>query len=191
MKQRPDGTLEFEPRACLACHGQTTVPGRQACPSCGGSGNGPRGGKGKCKACYGFGQEPDFAHPVPCVPCEGAGRVMETEGDTLPREIWETLPLRVYRVEREQTWNEAYLGMGCIYSVTDYGSAWSADDDNRLLAMVRETAHLPQVCQVYAEGRPCQHVAIVVTRDGYAVKVGWAGSGDVTRDGVTERALAR
>lgn len=64
---------------------------------------------------------PDFENRVDCFSCTGTGQVPENICDTVPGEWWKALEFKVYRSDRGQTYNEYLLGMGCVYSSTDYG----------------------------------------------------------------------
>lgn len=170
---------------CTRCWGRGDVATTIPCPTCNGTGNGPRGGRRGCKSCHGFRTAYDQVNRTVCDRCGGNPKDAE-EGDLfdrLPKDLWRSLDFQVYRADRRQTWNERNLGAGCIVSVTDYGRAWDADDPQALIEDVRDRESAPQAVSVAERetGRLCDHVAIVVHRGGYTVVPVWddgtAGTG--------------
>jgi len=122
-------TLTLERKDCRTCtHGageQGQYTGTKVCPTCKGTGNGPRGGKGKCRDCYG-GKQHDFDNPIVCPTCHGDFKdaALETFTDYCPTEAVDAMPMIFVVLDRDNTWNEEYLGLGTVYSVTDYGDRW-------------------------------------------------------------------
>lgn len=112
-----DGVLVLGKQDCPNCAHQPTpgtYPGHRTCPGCDGTGNGPRGGRGKCRKgfvhtfplgtvltdgyvidrpCYRgskYGERctvPDFENRIPCPSCNGDYRMADDEGitDQLPQ----------------------------------------------------------------------------------------------------------
>jgi hypothetical protein len=83
---------------------------------------------------------------------------------------------------REGTWNEAYLGLGSIVSVTDYGRVWDAmvaaakaDTLDAEVERVRELGRkaLLDGCQwvklTRDDGTLAEGIVVVVHRGGYTV----------------------
>lgn len=170
MQRLANNTVRLETRHCHMCN-EGQVAGKKRCAQCNGTGNGKKGGKGTCRGCLGFKTQPDFENTVPCPYCRGTTIVPETAYDTVPQHLWESLTFRVYRENRRGTWNEAYLAFGDVYSVTDYGAAWNANDDDALIAKVRDRRSGCQLVKITnAEGILCDHIAIRVHRDGYVVE---------------------
>lgn len=113
-----------------------------------------------CLSCSGKGYRvvPDDG---PCYgPCTDGKIVAEAHvGDVLPGEIsWDRsipkpvmatlaaeLEIVVSAQNRQSTWNEAHLGLGCLWSVTDYGRTW-----DRLVVAAREDGPEPGVAHLHA-----------------------------------------
>jgi hypothetical protein len=168
--------LIYELTECFTCDGTGLVYGRVRCQRCGGSGNGPRGGRGGCRACSGFGSVPDRSRrTLRCRRCDGSGRVPEDRysyiRSHLMDEILNRVPIVVARRDRAGTWNEAFLGIGCVYSVTDYGRSAELSDAE-LIAQVRERiARGTQACKVVDdEDRLPAAIVIAAHRNGYSVR---------------------
>lgn len=194
--RREGNRLVCETRNCICNHPAAPCPagrvaGRQACSECKGTGNGKRGGKGGCRKCHGFGTQPDFVNHVECGSCEGTGIVPETIYDGLPTEIWAGLDFRVFRTDRQQTWNEQWLGIGYCWTSTDYGRAWAGTDE-ALLEYVRNERCRVQACKVAREdGTLCDFVAIAIMPHGYTVHGVFSDEGrDPRTDHATEEALS-
>lgn len=174
-------TLTLDLKDCIRCFGRGTVPTKIACPLCNGSGNGVRGGKGKCKSCHGSGNGYDHDNPSTCEICKGSPKraSQETWTDKAPDEAVAALQLRVARQDRETSWNESYLGLGCLWSSTDYGDAWNADDIT-VLSKVRADLlkDRTQACKLLAveydsnaKTLPIvRGLVIVVSNNGYSVR---------------------
>lgn len=169
--QLVNGKLVMGKKNCKCSNGQQA--GRITCPTCKGTGRGARGGARKCQGgCYGDGQKWSWEHPVTCTNCNGNYINFEDEDrcDYMPDEIWQGLEFKVYRHNRPLTGNESLLGIGCVFSCTDYGDAWKANDDAALIADVKShTSH--QATKVTKEdGTICSHVGIFVSPGGYSVR---------------------
>jgi len=158
-----------------------TVATEKPCPKCEGTGNGPRGGARGCRMCHGFGKAYDQEHRSTCPKCHGAPQRVELESwtDHAPAEAVGAMQLRVARQDRDTSWNEQYLGLGCLWSSTDYGKAWDRTDievlsdvreqllngrtqASKLLAVEydRDALTLPIV----------RGLVVVVSRNGYSVR---------------------
>jgi len=153
--------LIMEPKDCSTCMWQEprgSYPGKRTCHACGGTGNGPRGGKGTCRGekkagtrlydpCY-RGQITDHLIRMSCPTCGGNWKGVETDSpyDHAPRGMLAGLidagfvGLRVIRQNREGTALERLLGMG-LWSTTDYGDSWKQTDEQvreKVLKKIRE-----------------------------------------------------
>lgn len=193
-----DGIVILGTRDCRSC---ISTPGTQSkripCPTCHGSGNGARGGRGGCKKCYGSGNVYDQINRVPCVTCDGNYHNAATEDitDYLPASVVSSLPIRVYRSDRRNSWNESNLALGCVYSSTDYGDA-AKMTDAEVIAKVSGTVDgysgmgRVQACKLVNrdDSTLCDHVGVFVTRDGYSVRAVFAPNGgeSVAKDAASE-----
>jgi RecJ-like exonuclease len=141
-----------------------------------------------CRSCNGFGTwtAPDADNCHHCFYNVGRDVAVAHAGDTLPvtighcssvpRDIatalvseWDIIPIRV---DRGMTWGESYLGLGSIYSVTDYGAAWS-QTDAEVIARVKESltdASSLQWTKIMNSDRVITRtIAVKITRGGYNV----------------------
>ena len=154
-------------RDCPSCDGTGQQAGRKACPKCHGTARTKGGkGKGRCTACF-EGSLPDRDHLVMCRRCDGTKTVAEDRTDYC--DALSVLPIRVYRQDRGASWNESFLGIDCVYSCSDYGRAWGADDADALVADVREHGST-QACKVLQNDVLANHIGVFVTRSGYSVR---------------------
>jgi hypothetical protein len=161
--------LESTACTCTYSGKPGTVAKRISCPKCGGTGNGLKGGRNGCKKCYGFGTTYSDTETVTCTACNGTALVPENNCNTMPDEMYLSLPFKVYRHERSLTYGESLLGWGCVYSCTDYGDAFSASDES-VIADVRTHLYV-QLCKVAnKENQLCDHVGIFIARNGYSVR---------------------
>lgn len=176
-------TLTPDKAECLCVGGPCGTgkeAGRKPCPKCAGTGTGPRGGPGGCKECYGSGDRPDFENGITCRSCEGTGIVDSNICDSIAKdrlpELADMIEWRVARGDRPQTWSEAHLGMGCLYSVTDYGDHQKLSDEE-LLAMVREKFNDDYVQAIKIVDREtfkiCDYLVIDCNRNGYSLRAYW------------------
>jgi hypothetical protein len=167
-------TLVLGKKDCYC--GDGTQNGRKDCPTCKGTGNGPRGGARKCRPCMGSGWLTDPDNPVTHDRCGGAWEAFEDESlyDFVDGDIVRLLPVVVRRLNRGQSFLEAYIGVG-LYSATDYGRAWDSDDDEALIAKVREdyfTVQGTKIARKTADphiAEMCNHILIDVHPNGYNV----------------------
>lgn len=155
------------------------VFGRKTCLTCKGTGKGPRGKARGCRQCFGRGQEVDFASFEDCPVCHGAPERAkdETWCDTAPHEAVQSIPVIVTREDRSGTFNEGYLGLGCLWSTTDYGTAWESPDQVTLVKVLSELAtDRVQATNIVARGERSTTESLVdaliinITRSGYAVR---------------------
>lgn len=171
-------TLHLGRKNCTNCDFYEPVGyncGYMDCPKCKGTGNGPRGGKGKCQGCYGRGTVPDHDNPVPCRKCGGnyVDADEENRCDTAPDGILYEMPWAVVRQNRAQSFAEAYLGTG-LYSCTDYGTAWNSDDDNALIEKVLSEERRTQAVKITTATddpkvlRLADGIVIILTPNGYS-----------------------
>lgn len=175
-------TLELEAKDCNYCGRNAqpgTMAGRKTCDTCNGTGRGPRGKIRGCRDCF-DGSVPDFVNVVPCSLCGGNYKnfSMETFCDTAPLAAIRELPISIVRADRGNSFNENYLGVGTLWSCTDYGSRWGGDD-SELLSEVWEQlgedrVQAMKIVLPYERGAKVAKLAtklvITVTRDGYAVR---------------------
>lgn len=180
---------------CVSCDENGTQPTRVPCPTCKGTGSGPRGGRGKCRKCYGNGNACDHDHRVTCAQCGGSNTKPATMYDSVRSEmlaaLCDEITWRVVRSARGQTWSEAHLGLGCIVSVTDYGAHETMTDDD-LITKVREGMSYTQACKIAdtKTGRLADFIVIDCSRNGYSVRAYWgearrmANASDYFADGM-------
>ena len=166
---RLDGNkVTLETKECISCQGTGRAAKQIPCPACKGTGRGIKGGKNGCRKCSGFKTAYSSTETVTCGGCEGTGKRPENDCDSMPDEWFASMPFRVYRHNREQTYNEYLLGIGCVYSCTDYGRAYAATDDKVIAEVSSHT--FVQLCKVARNLTLCDHIGIFVNRDGYSVR---------------------
>ncbi len=159
-------TLELRP--CTSCNGSGRAAKQVTCPACKGTGNGPKGGHNGCKKCSGLRYVYSRTETVTCGSCDGAGHVPENDCDTMPDAWWQALTFKVYRHERAISFNEYLLGLGCVFSCTDYGRAYESTDE-KVIADVRAHTWI-QLCKVAKDLTMCDHVGIFIAHNGYSVR---------------------
>lgn len=170
-----NGILVLEQAECWSCDGsgEQDERVRVSCPKCGGNGRGVRGGWQGCKNCHGVGYEwATTGQQEPCYQCDGHGMKDETIFDRVSDAMWASMNFEVRGSNRNQSWQEQYIGLGC-WSVTDYGRHQGMTDEE-LIAKVRDDrgSSLPQVCKLIVSKedlRIAESVAIVTARSGYSV----------------------
>lgn len=175
-------TIVLEPRACRSCQ---YSPGTEAtpipCPTCSGTGNGPRGGKGQCRKCYGNGRAWDQENRRPCSKCGGdwAGKDLDGICDNIPTESWKDLVrwTVVRATDKEIGRIAGLIGVrGAIVTCTDYGrTAELADDEAVLSEAMRAIGSSVQAISIARNDghRIADEIRIVVTSNGYAVLPSW------------------
>jgi hypothetical protein len=174
-----NGKIVFENKECYSCNGHGHPLASKTCPDCLGSGNGKRGKRGGCRSCFGRKTVTDFSRrdtSQVCEICKGSKVVMEDRHDWCTTEIWQSLN---FKVNRDPTgrfgFNESYLGLGYVSCITDYGTAFKANDDAALIESVRKEKQSSQVCNFTEEdGTLCDYILIIVTRSGYKLKAVYA-----------------
>jgi hypothetical protein len=105
---------------------------------------------------------------VTCGSCDGAGIKMEDRYDFITREIWQSLPFKVFRSGREQTWGESYLGTS-LGSCTDYGR-YKTLTDEQIIAKVRTEHSFGQVVAIADENlHVAEFIGIFCSDNGYSL----------------------
>jgi RecJ-like exonuclease len=163
-----NGRLVLGHKDCYC--GDGTVAARLTCPACKGTGNGPRGGRGGCRKCYGSGTAYDQNVRTTCSRCNGAFKDFLTEDlcDHISDDDWNAFEFRVYHSNRQMTWGESYLGAG-VYSCTDYG-AHKALDDEVLIKEARRSGYVQATKITDRETmRVADHIGIFTAEQGYTV----------------------
>lgn len=165
-----NGKVVLERKNCWC--GDGTKPAGVPCPGCEGTGNGKRGGKGQCKNCFGLGKVYNSGKRVVCDICKGQYENAEPETfcDTIPLSIYTTIPVVVYRTGQPMNFLESLIGMGCLYSCTDYGRAWNDKTDEKLIQEVKIQQHTQATKVCKEDGTFCNHIGIFVRRTGYTVQ---------------------
>lgn len=180
------GELVYGEEECYCSWGQKhlpnmpkgMVPGRKACPTCHGTRQVPkqRGAKGykECPKCLGIGSVEDADHPVTCPRCGGTAVVPQNSCSRVSMAwVVERIPFRVVRQDRGVSFNESYLGFGCLWSCGDYGVAWESGDE-AILAEVMDTNrhHSTQFINFVRkeDNAVAKWIAIAVNRGGYSVR---------------------
>jgi DnaJ-class molecular chaperone len=164
-----DGKLVLETKNCSNCD-NGTVPSKISCKKCNGSGNGPKGGKGRCRSCYGSGSVWDHDNREKCKKCNGIfeNAEKETMCDYIPEFIWESLPIRVEKINKKTTWNEQNLGLGFIFCCVDYGRAYH-DNDEKVIADVKKHKGVQASKIVDDNYNFAKEIVVTVKLDGYQV----------------------
>lgn len=185
-----DGTIVLETRPCYGCDGSGTIASRTKCVACYGSGNGPRGGRGGCRKCHGSGIGHDHDNRATCISCDGIGQRPEDLCDRVNDEDMQAFTLSVYRSDRAQSWNEAHMGHGCVYSCTDYGEHARMTDDE-LIARVRRSLKGVQATKIANRAmQVCDHIGIFCNDNGYSVRAVFESAAEVERDAASELTVA-
>ena len=168
-----DGKIVLETRPCSRCDGKGEVEQYQTCPH---HGTAMRG-----KACPFCGSTTKHGHSgkhtgvmIICSNCDGKKNVPEDLYDYAPEAIWTGLTFKVYRQARQNTWNESYLGAGCIYSAEDYGQAAKMPDDE-VIAKVKASGNHQAVKFAKEDNTLADHIGIFVTLNGYSVRAVFSG----------------
>ena len=165
-----NGTVVLETTSCHCSSTPTPgqiVPLRSCCQ------------KKRCGVCKGEGYVRLAAET--CSTCKGTTRRTETLSDYASQEMIDSVPLRILRADRQASWNESYLGFGCVYSCIDYGDA-ARQSDEALLARLKERNTHFQACHfVRLENRlPVELVeafGVYVNRNGFSVRPIFASTG--------------
>lgn len=175
-----DGMLVLGFEDCYCNDGRErtkTVP----CRDCGGTGKGPRGGKGGCKKCHGSGRDyvpVEWDIAANCSRCDGTGRVEMDSTSFMPEWFWQDFEFRVVTEKNKRlSWTTANIGLGCISACVDYGSAAKMVADGRedeLIAEVKNGSarHSNQFCKIIRskdDWTIASWIGVHVGADGYAL----------------------
>ena len=161
--------LETKPCSCTWRGTPGLVAKTVPCPTCNGTGNGPKGGRNGCRKCHGFRTTYSETENVTCSGCNGTAIVPETTCDGMPAGAFEALQFKVYRQNRGESYNEHLLAHGCVYSMSGSGRSMQTPDAD-LIAEVKAHGARCQVCKVSEKQVMCDHVGIFVNLDGYSVR---------------------
>jgi RecJ-like exonuclease len=168
-----DGKIVLEIKACSACDGKGEREEYMTCP------NWNKAMRGK--ACSFCGSTTKHNHSgkhtgkmIPCQRCNGTGKEMEDLYNYAPEAIWQGLTFKVYRQDRQNTWNESFMGFGCVYSSEDYGQAAGMTDDE-VIANVKASRSHQAVKFAKEDNTLADHIGIFVTRNGYSVRAVFSG----------------
>ena len=163
--------LIYDTTECSTCTGTGKYTPFESCPRQ----NKPQRGV-PCPYCGGT--RIDGHHQIPkpqveCPKCEGSLVEPETRYDAMPIGILDYIPLKVIHSNRAITFNESWIGTGCLWSTMDYG-AHKALSDEKLIAKVREGIHFTQACKVVDKQDMLPAFIAILTNDsGYSVRSGW------------------
>jgi hypothetical protein len=100
--------------------------------------------------------------------------MMENVTDRIDLDIIRALPFEIRRADsRPQTFNEAYLGIGTVYSVTDYGR-YKHETDEQIIEHVKSGLN-PQACNYVNRDtmRLCHKIVILTSNSGYSAYAQW------------------
>lgn len=165
------GKIILERRECWQCRGTRKVNEWIPCTAC--KGTGKKGARLclTCKPQASF--KRGFVLSIDTGVCQGCtdGTQAENFGESIPLSVWESLPIKVYRSDRQQTYGEYLLAVGCLWSSTDYGEHKKLTDE-QLIAKVRSNGFgIPQASKVCTpEGVLCDHIGIFTNHNGYTPK---------------------
>lgn len=168
-------TVILESKPCYGCDGtgKRFANEWQECPECHGTGRGKRGGQSGCKQCHGARRIIAPTDKIETCPnCNGTGKMPENNCDCVPSAWWNLFTFKVYRQQRKQTYNEYLLGLGCVYSCTDYGTAASMSDE-AVISKIKseENGHFLQLCKIAnKENKLADHIGIFINENGYSVR---------------------
>jgi DNA-directed RNA polymerase subunit M/transcription elongation factor TFIIS len=162
---------------------QVTRGNAHSCPDCSGTGAQTYPDTAHCHACT-EGLVVTSALPGDAWP-EGTPRGVRYAHvpDALAQAYADAVTVVVRAADREGTWNEAYLGLGSLTSVTDYGRQWDAmaaaarsGTLTEAVEAVRTLArtdlakgYLQWVKLTLPDDTLATHIAITVHRSGYTI----------------------
>lgn len=177
---------------CKCCQGYGTTTERRACPLMGKAVN-TRPDR-RCPHC-GSARKNDHRWletgrtPV-CENCKGSKVQPEDRYDYLPKEVFAAIPMKVYYGNGGISFNEAHLGIGCVWSCQDYGAHKQLSDD-QLIAKLREADHGVQACKLVNEKLEfCEYIGIFTNAEGYSLRAIFPGQvPDPAREVSTEEML--
>lgn len=122
--------------------------------------------------------EPDWDNPRICDCCGGTGKVGEDRFSFMPEGMMKTIPIKLYLQDRNISFNESYIGIGCIWSCLDQGRAWEqiGKDQAGVNAFMREIRKevdedTSQASKITDENlNVCNHIAVIVNKGGYSLR---------------------
>jgi hypothetical protein len=173
--QIKNGMLILEYANCRRCNSGTT-PSRVICEKCGGTGNGIRGGKGRCKKCLGMQYTLDNENRQVCDSCDGSYENCELETPfNFIKLHANDIPVKVIRdyAHRNMSFSEQYIGVG-LFSCTDYGRHKDQNDEE----LIESAFHFEEgpystqgikLIRSKADLRICDAIAVVTADQGYSV----------------------
>lgn len=171
-----NGIVVLEKVECKLCDGTGMYNSyRIPCPTCKGTRRGKRGGVNGCKDCY-DGTKLIIAHDKVCHRCNGTKLQDESICDYTPDGFLATIPIKVFVRNANITFNEAYLGFGCLWSCEDYGRSWdyfaaNGDEQEWIEKNIRKEKHT-QICNIAHEDtrQLCSYIGVFVNKGGYSVR---------------------
>lgn len=183
-------TLTLGQTDCSACKymgkpGQIPVLVEADCPKCKGTG---KRGNGTCRN-YGCvrGKKEVLSDTLwqTCSKCKGSTLQAETWCDYAPSEAVTAIPVRVTRQNRDISMNESLLGLGCLWSCTDYGSAWDGDDADLQVKITEQLAtQRVQATNIVDRetGAVVDEIIVIVSRGGYSLRTGSGAEARASRE---------
>jgi hypothetical protein len=195
MRVDENNTVILEKKNCHCSRHSRAKPGYvvdrfqpKLCPKCKGTG---RRGNGRCRNCNdrdGYfslqfprtpGYIPDYEKFTTkvCPTCNGNWKnaLDEDLTDTLPAHYLTKIPIRVIRMpNRSQTFNEAHIGAGTIYSVTDYGEHSHHDDDwiiNKIRDSIKNGGFVARQATKYTDRNTmklCDGILVITSYNGFS-----------------------
>ena len=171
--ERIGNKLQYDFKTCSSCQGSSQIKDLRRCPMYGKAVN--RQPNRVCPNCNAKNKHGhaylDTGNMKDCH-CDD-GRLKEDRYSSVPKSIVDSLEIRVYRSDRPTTWNEQYLGLGCVFSTNDYG-AYKSISDAELIDQVRASGSYIQATKlVDNEDKFCHHLGIFTSQQGYSVKAVW------------------
>lgn len=147
------------------------------CFSCRGAGTQVTPPDHECYACRGSGTDVVSAAPGDLLP-EDFDRYRH-QSSTAAQEYARTVPIVIRRHgDKVLSWGASYLGLGTVWTSTDYGDAFKADDATVTAKVREELARGTQWCKFAGEDRRIADTVLVsVTRNGYTVTTAASAEG--------------
>jgi hypothetical protein len=200
MRVDENNIVILEKKNCYCSRDSRLEPGTvidrfkpKLCPKCKGTG---RRGNGRCRNCNN--RDEYFSHNFPrtpgyvadyqnfttkvCSTCKGnwENALDENLTDTLSGDYLSKIPIRVMRrPERSQTFNEAHLGIGTIYSITDYGKHKNYHE-SWIISKIRDSIVNDgfvsrQACKYTDRDtmKLCDEILVITNNNGYSVYPNW------------------
>lgn len=164
------GVLVYEYKQCFTCMGSGRYTPHVPCP------NQHKAQRGKpcahCGATHKFDHHWLPQESVQCPKCLGTLIEREDRYDYMPVEILRSIPVKVLRSTREATWNESWLGHGCLWSTVDYGAHRRLSDE-KLIEKVREHFSVQACAVVNEQDELPPFIALLTSDTGYSVRSAW------------------